>query len=167
MMIISLLDSMRKSIVRDLNEEFTPPNIKNSYEEIKFLKPVRAMGTVRALQGIVEIDATLDALLQLTCSRCLTSFKKDVKIAVREKFARQVEEDDFDTIQLSPGDTVDITDILTKEIISSLPIQFLCSEDCKGLCQECGANLNEGDCDCDKEQVDVRLEALRDLFKEV
>ena len=68
---------------------------------------------------------------------------------------------------LSEGDTVDLTDLLVQDIISSLPIQPLCSEDCKGLCQECGANLNRETCDCDKEQVNERFAALKDLFKEV
>ena len=71
------------------------------------------------------------------------------------------------TLPLSEGDTVDLTDLLIKDIISSLPIQALCSEDCKGLCQKCGVNLNRETCDCDKEQVDIRFAALKDLFKEV
>lgn len=164
---ISLQDSMRKSINRILDEKFTPEDVKINDEIIRFKKPVEAKGTVKALSGIVDIDVDLLAVLELSCSRCLETFEKELSLHISEKHARDVSEDDFDTIQLSEGDTVDITDILTKDIISSLPIQHLCSESCQGLCQQCGTNLNHETCDCDREQVDVRLEALRDLFKEV
>lgn len=161
---ISLQESMRKSIFRNLDFSFTPEAEYSENENFEFTEPVRVTGTVRALSGIVDLKAHAETKMRFSCSRCLDSYEREISLDVDERLSRETEEDDFDTIQLSEGDTVDLTDILTKDIISSLPIQTLCSEDCRGLCQECGANLNRETCDCDREQVDMRLEALRDLF---
>ena len=43
--------------------------------------------------------------------------------------------------------------------------KYLCSEDCKGLCQHCGADLNEGDCGCSQENIDPRWAALVDIIE--
>jgi uncharacterized protein len=53
-----------------------------------------------------------------------------------------------------------------EEIILSIPMKAVCSETCKGLCPECGQNLNEGQCDCVVERIDPRLAPLLDLLKE-
>lgn len=164
---ISLQESMKKSINRDLDFEFTPDNFIMGTEEVVFKKPVKVKGKVKVLSGIVDLDVIVETELEMTCDRCLIRYDKDVNLKIKEKLAREVSEDDFDTIQLNESDTVDLAEIITRDIISSLPIQSLCSENCKGLCQECGTNLNQRTCDCDKDQVDIRLEALKDLFKEV
>lgn len=46
------------------------------------------------------------------------------------------------------GTTVDLSESLREDILMDFPQQFLCREDCLGLCPRCGANLNEGDCEC-------------------
>ena len=61
-------------------------------------------------------------------------------------------------------DVLDISEIVETSIISTLPIKRVCKEDCKGLCQECGCNLNYNTCSCNKEDVDIRFESLRGLF---
>ena len=71
-------------------------------------------------------------------------------------------EDDEATVVMN--DVLDITEIVETSVISTLPIQRVCKDDCKGLCQECGCNLNYETCSCNKEDVDIRFEALRGLF---
>lgn len=164
---ISLQDSIKKSIIRDLDFSYEAMSFKMGNETVKFLEPVKVKGKVKVVSENIDLNVVANSKLEMTCDRCLCKFTKDIIVEINEKLAREVSEDDFDTIQLNESDTVDLTDIITRDIISSLPIQNLCSEDCKGLCQECGANLNLGACDCDKDQVDIRLEALKDLFKEV
>lgn len=166
-MIISIADSMKKAVSRDLDFSFEAPDFESLEEETKFIEPVQVKGTLFSEAGRIDLDVTVKTVINLVCTRCLDHFRQKVDLKITETWAKDVAEDDMDTLPLSEGDTVDITDLLTKDIISSLPMQALCSEDCRGLCQECGANLNRETCDCDKEQVDIRFAALKDLFKEV
>ena len=53
---------------------------------------------------------------------------------------------------------------MENNILLTLPIKRLCKEDCKGLCQQCGNNLNLSTCQCDNDDIDPRLAKLKDLF---
>ena len=59
-----------------------------------------------------------------------------------------------------------LAELATADILLELPTSVLCVESCKGLCPVCGANLNEGDCGCDRSQRDPRLDKLRGLLDE-
>ena len=85
---------------------------------------------------------------------------------VDEKVSKDEQEDE-NVITLEEGDVLDIRDVVMNNIYLALPLKVLCKEDCKGLCQDCGKNLNEGQCNCTHEEVDPRLSALKDMFKEV
>ena len=61
---------------------------------------------------------------------------------------------------------LDLDELVYSEVIVSLPMKHLCSEECRGICFKCGKNLNDGDCDCPKKEIDPRLAALADLLKE-
>ncbi|WDU84060.1 YceD family protein [Caloramator sp. Dgby_cultured_2] len=62
-------------------------------------------------------------------------------------------------------DRINLEDMIIDNIILSYPAKILCSDDCKGLCPVCGKNLNEGQCECLKDVIDPRLEALKQFFK--
>src|SRR5919112_562701 len=61
------------------------------------------------------------------------------------------------------GDAVDLDEIVREQTLLALPSRHLCREDCKGLCQKCGANLNENQCSCEQGETDPRWAALADL----
>ncbi|PKK38646.1 hypothetical protein ABB02_01952 [Clostridiaceae bacterium JG1575] len=166
-MIIELSDAKAKPVVKDLNFSFWPALSLEESKEIQFLDPIKAVGTLKQTGRQLALDVCLTTKMRFICDRCLDSFDRSMDVKVQETYSSEESSDDEDTILLSPGDTVDLADLLTKDLISSLPIQALCSESCQGLCQECGANLNREACDCDKEQVDERFAALKDYFKEV
>ena len=166
-MIISIADAMKKAVTRELDFSFEPSDLELLEEGTKFIEPIWVKGTVITETGRVDLDVNVETVINLVCTRCLDHFQQKIDLGITETWAMDVAEDDMDTLPLSEGETVDLTDLLIKDIISSLPMQALCSEDCKGLCQKCGVNLNRETCDCDKEQVDIRFAALKDLFKEV
>ena len=60
---------------------------------------------------------------------------------------------------------IDIDDIVANNFLMNVEGKYLCSEDCKGLCQHCGADLNEGDCGCSQENIDPRWAALVDIME--
>jgi len=86
-----------------------------------------------------------------------------VVIHAHEKFSNNSDNKD-DEIIFIDGDTIDITNIVKNNIILSLPFKKLCKDDCKGICQNCGGNLNTTSCHCKEDDIDPRLAKLKDLF---
>ena len=64
------------------------------------------------------------------------------------------------------GDSIEITDLVRDTILAAQSLSNLCRPDCKGLCPVCGADLNEGDCGCDRFVPDPRLAALQQLMND-
>jgi uncharacterized protein len=75
---------------------------------------------------------------------------------------REIEEDDL-TTAFYENDEIDLGHLMHEQFVLSLPMKPLCEEACKGLCPECGTNLNRGTCDCKPLWEDPRLAALREL----
>lgn len=101
------------------------------------------------------IKGNLTGEIILTCSRCLEKFNYPIDIELE----REIEDKDIENI-----DDVELAEILENNIFLNIPIKPLCDKDCKGLCPECGQNLNEAECDCDTEIVDPRLAELGNFF---
>ena len=59
--------------------------------------------------------------------------------------------------------SIDVDEIVKEQILLAVPARTLCREDCKGICPECGTDLNTGQCDCAAEEVDPRWAALKSL----
>ncbi|MFW6381734.1 MAG: YceD family protein [Bacillota bacterium] len=95
--------------------------------------------------------------LILECSRCLEPYKHHLEVQI---------EKEIDTSEIENIKAFYINPIILNNIILSIPMKPLCSPDCKGLCPECGQNLNQGQCECDTEMVDPRLAKLEDFFEE-
>lgn len=124
----------------------------NEFADIKIVGEVADIGKKFVVRGRITCKKTF------ICDRCLT-----------ETIAAQIHEfaEDCDKSE-AVDDLLDITALLRDELLATQPIKNLCKAECKGLCPKCGANLNEGDCDCDKFIGDPRLAALEDFkFKEV
>ncbi|HEY1908093.1 MAG TPA: DUF177 domain-containing protein [Myxococcaceae bacterium] len=61
------------------------------------------------------------------------------------------------------GKTIDLDPLVREQVLLALPMHAVCRDDCKGLCGQCGKNLNEGQCGCARTQVDPRLAALKNI----
>lgn len=103
----------------------------------------------------------------LICDRCGTEFICPVTGEVRSfyTFAQGLEMDDDTEIHVLPESArkIDLSADALDALMLGLPAKFLCKTSCQGLCDQCGANLNEGDCGCSKDEIDPRWEALRGL----
>lgn len=132
-------------------------------EEIKILEPIKFDGELKMVDDVVSLYGNITTKLELECSRCLKNFSIDVNTDIDEKFSNNYKEDD--SIALIEGDILDVADAIVSNVISTLPIKRLCSIDCKGLCQKCGIDLNKETCQCDNEEIDLRMAKLMDLFK--
>ncbi len=106
-----------------------------------------------------------------TCARCAEEFIAPSGCSFRYVLApRSIGDDDKAGLRtedlefsLYDGEEVDLTPLIREQMLLALPTRPLCQEDCRGLCAQCGANLNERDCGCSVEAADSRLAVLRSL----
>jgi uncharacterized protein len=126
-------------------------------------------------KGRYRVAGHITGELELTCSRCLEPFTLpvvgdfDLRYVPRTENAgegeQEVGEDDL-TTAFYDDDHIDLSGLITEQFVLALPMKPLCSEHCKGLCPQCGTNLNTGTCDCRETWEDPRLAALRALKRE-
>jgi uncharacterized protein len=121
----------------------------------------------------VLLRGQITASVQFDCDRCLTRFSIPVTqtfdlLYVPASPARNAHEehelkDDDLSIAYYQGQVIPLDDLVREQIQLTLPMTRWCQPNCRGLCPECGANLNEGSCSCTAEQLDPRWSALREL----
>lgn len=132
----------------------------------EFTGPVTASGEVRNTAGILELDAVVEADIIVRCDRCTAEFPQKLTYPVTATLKADPDEDDYDELFPLEGDGIDVSDVLETCFILNMDLKFLCSEDCKGLCEKCGKNLNEGPCGCGK-QLDPRMAVLSQLLDDI
>lgn len=129
-------------------------------ERFVFAKPPVFSGRfVNEGSGVIRFTACCNYTLNVRCALCAKQFQKDFSVDIDE-----ILEDDEGNSLVVNG-KLEIDEIIMTDIFLNLELKHLCREDCKGLCHKCGANLNDGDCGCDRFDYDPRLSALRDLLK--
>jgi uncharacterized protein len=151
-----------------------------SYEEdpISLEEGTKIEGKIGVFLDILRIDNTVSisgeikATLGQRCSRCLKEFSNPLSSTFRVNYVPikqikkegeyELKRDDLDTNFYS-GDRLDLTELIKEQILLSLPMQPLCSKECKGLCLKCGKDLNEESCTCDIKEIDPRLAILKKL----
>ncbi len=119
-----------------LKENLDAKALKLESEELKFSGPIAVSAFVQKQDKDLFVEAEVESGLSLVCGRCLEPYAKPY----HETLQMDV------PIKDQPG--VDVSDDIRQEIILTYPMNFMCQEDCKGLCQTCGKNLNEGQCNC-------------------
>jgi uncharacterized protein len=120
----------------------------------------------------VDLVGSVKATIEQDCDRCLTAFSTALNQSfdlsyVPARPASPMEEKELGGDDLSTafyqGEEIDLDDLVREQIELALPMSRLCKSDCRGLCPECGANLNEQECNCTVEQIDPRWSALKEL----
>lgn len=154
----------RNEIKKPVSLTLDLKSINFENEDLLVKEPLTFTGELIAYENVVRVTGNIKGKLQLTCSRCLDSFTYDVSLEVHEEFTNDVNKSEDESVTLVEGDILDIAEVIIINVISTLPIKRLCKENCKGLCQECGENLNLHNCKCDYQDVDIRLAGLKDLF---
>lgn len=130
-----------------------------------FTSPVHVAGKVRNNTGIVFLSAKASFVYDARCARCAKPLKSDRSVNIEHFLISHLNDEDNDLFILVEDMRLDLDELVREDIYLSLPQRFLCKPDCKGLCPECGADLNEKSCNC-RPPVDPRLAALRQLLDE-
>ena len=129
------------------------------------IHPVLVEGSVKNTAGILLLSMRMATTLHSVCDRCGKEFENSVEVPYEIMLAEELENGENDEILLLENYEVDLGELAESEFILGMDTKTLCSEDCKGLCCHCGANLNEGPCSCKKE-LDPRWAALAKLLEE-
>ena len=127
-------------------------------------RPVRVRGQVRNTADVLELELTAESTLDAVCDRCGKAFSQEKSVSYTCLLAERLENEDSDEIVLLENGKVDVGDLARTAFILGMDSKTLCSEDCKGLCPRCGADLNLGPCSCQKE-ADPRLAVLAKLLE--
>ena len=125
----------------------------------------------RSGRGLV-VGGTFVGVVALSCSRCLESFRFQAQdrfdlycalgLQASPGEERELAVDELDVTYLEEG-RINTDHLLRENVLLNLPVQPLCREDCRGLCPQCGSNLNLKSCDCQGPHGDPRLQILRKL----
>ena len=108
-------------------------------------------------------EGTARSVLELQCDRCGKTFSREHVVVLDNLVAQELEDEENDDILLLDGVELDLDEAVTTAFILAMDTKNLCSDDCKGLCAKCGADLNLGPCGCGPD-VDSRLAALAQLL---
>ena len=156
-------------IVKDFSEEEL--DIDNTISALQ--NPAHSEVKVSLCGERVCVEGQLGADLVLTCSRCLKTFarkiQKGFELEYRPDPVVETEGEDFGLAytDLEVGfyrdDRLDVRAVISEQIVLEIPMKPVCHKACKGLCEQCGADLNEGPCTCQPRSVDPRLEPLLEV----
>lgn len=164
----------------DFREEFQP-DVIDLGKEVRQLTPLKSTGRAELVEEHhgkhkvikdIRIRGKLSAGLELQCARCLDPVRQDVSRdfellyrplgadAGRDELSVTDAEAEIGYYQ---GEGILLEDVLREQVLLALPLKVTCREDCKGLCPQCGKNLNQEQCSCEMPAGDPRWAALKDI----
>ncbi len=136
------------------------------YGDIEFAEPIVVTGFVKNMAGYMILSADVKVKYNTICARCAEPVTGILEISFEKDIATSddVSSDNDDYIIIEDK-KLDVLPSVEEQLMLEMPAKTLCREDCKGLCQRCGKNLNEGPCSCETKEVDPRLAILKTLLK--
>ncbi len=144
-------------------------NITKLLSDVKFNLPVEAKITIQNKAGLMTVNVKGSFSYETHCSRCNEPVSSKLDIDVTKVISDEEydeEEENTDYVYMDEYKQIDITSIILEQVVFDMPFRVYCKEDCKGLCPECGINLNYETCDCKSKKGDPRLAILKTLLDE-
>ena len=138
--------------------------------DITLQEPVAVNGRLQSIgEDRFYWQGTATTVIQGECRRCLTPVATPLQLEIGALFTQdQDAEDDPDAYPVAPDATeIDVTPVLREELMLAAPRYVVCRDDCKGICPQCGKDLNAGPCDCEpaNEARWQPLKALKDKLR--
>jgi DUF177 domain-containing protein len=160
--------------VSEFARTFKPEDVGDEVDVYRIVKPVDLAFEIHKDKDKFRLVGTVVTELELPCSRCLEPFRLPVAAPFDLRYLpastassepeREVDDEDLET-SFYENDAIDLNELLREQFYLALPMKPLCQEDCRGLCPQCGTNLNTGTCDCAPVWEDPRLAPLKGLGK--
>lgn len=127
-----------------------PVSVADDYKNIDLSLPISVKGVIKNKSGVISLDYKADYRLRHKCDRCLIEFERDYVVSCDAVVVKSLSSEDNDDYIVVRGNELDLDEHIIFDLILHFPSKVLCKEDCKGLCQFCGADLNETVCSCQK-----------------
>jgi len=145
-------------------------------DEVVFLEPVRVRLRVFRAGDMIEAQGEVNSSVRVTCSRCLREFVQPVNSAFELTYVEELpeiedESDDVDMelsaedmgLTLVEGEEIDFAGVIEEQVLMALPLRPLCDEGCKGLCPQCGTDLNVSQCGCAPAEFGGKFSVLKNF----
>jgi len=137
------------------------------------VRPVTGEMTVENTGSLLLLRGRLTGVLKLSCTRCLSEFEQPLAINVEEEFATENTAPDIETVDRDDPEAsamsdyvLDVSELVRQQVVLHAPIASVCRPDCRGICPQCGHNLNEGPCDCAPQTADSPWAKLQYLLSD-
>lgn len=143
-------------------------HIEDFDSHIELLDEVAYDLMISKVDSELVLNIDIDYSYACPCDRCLKkvendqSFSYSAKIFNFSDFNEEELSEDEDLV-LVDSYKLDICNLVRELVILSIPTKNLCEDDCQGICLSCGKNLNEGACNCNRENTDIRFSVLKDF----
>ena len=172
------LSEIASHLGKRIRYEINEPPVKELDGGIKCIAPVKGEVVFSNSGRHVIIRGGYTTSVEVDCARCLQPYKIDMDIPIEEEFqiAGHVpdltvteEEEELPEEERDPlfvDNLFDLTELIRQNILVTIPIKPLCSDECKGLCPHCGKNLNDGTCECPPDTEGSAFAALASLIDE-
>jgi len=138
---------------------------------LEVVGPVTGEITVQNTGLLMVVLGQLRATVRTNCVRCLRPTEEPLAIEIEEEFASEGAPPEVDTIDREDPErsaihdyVLDVREFVRQQVAVNVPMSSLCRPDCRGLCPNCGRNLNDGPCDCAPEAETGPFAALQDLL---
>jgi uncharacterized protein len=163
-----VLSEQHKTVEGTVPLELESVKLKSGSYQILKKEPVHLVIS-HVKEKVYRVEGSARLWIQMPCDRCLQDVVYELPLEIYKQvdlgrtdadLPEGIDESDF-----IDGYHLDVDKLLMNEILIGWPTKVLCKEDCKGICNVCGQNLNEGSCDCEDTGLDPRLSVVRDLLK--
>ncbi len=131
-----------------------------------FVSPVAVSGVVTNSSGVVELAYQVGFVFEKPCDRCADLTRREYSFSFQHVLVSELNEEDTGELLVVEEEQLDMDELAVSDILLELPMKFLCSPDCRGLCPVCGNNRNTEQCNCSEKQIDPRMEVLKSLIEE-
>lgn len=142
--------------------------------ELRQATPLKAAGKVELFTGSlgeIRVKGHLSVVMEDECGRCLEPARfpidSDFSLYYRPVEGGYGDEKEIDAGEAEmgfyEGEGLELNEVLREQVLLALPMQRVCSENCKGICPVCGQNRNQMECQCQAEATDDRWAALKAL----
>ncbi len=155
-----------------LSFSIEPDEIDLEGESIKLKDAVGFEGYIKKGIAQTDVEGKISTVIEVECSRCLLDAEINLDFSFEAVFVSpeyytqekeaELKTDDLE-VSILENEQINLTELAREQVLLNVPTQVFCHEDCKGLCQKCGANRNLIDCNCEEIEIDPRWQGLREL----
>ena len=172
-MLVNVSQLRERAEPLSLELDFAEEDLTIESDVCELERPVHVDLVLSLSAVLVRIRGRVSAAIKLTCCRCLKPILKSVDKEFNLEYSPdplvENEGDEFEldyddlVVGFYRNDQLDLSAVVGEQIVLETPMNPICSESCQGLCDQCGVDLNEGECRCVRETIDPRLAPLAAL----